>query len=208
MPADCGPPSAGPARPVAAPHPRPELESRLSRAVGRSPPCAMHRSMRHILAALPPGSRCPPGCPGWQDAWRAGWRGWRRCPLGWILPPSAASGAQPGRCPGGARIVLFDGRKAAAPLAQAAAGAQADPLWGGAADRAGEGDPAWLPMLVEWQDRLGQLQDTRQWLRRLGIRRGVASAGEPGRGDALPAAPARLPAGGAGGARMALLRQG
>ncbi|WP_254203674.1 CHAD domain-containing protein [Aeromonas sp. FDAARGOS 1409] len=36
----------------------------------------------------------------------------------------------------------------------------------------GEGNPAWLPMLVEWQDRLGQLQDTRQWLRRLGDQKG------------------------------------
>ncbi|MFM4850762.1 CHAD domain-containing protein [Aeromonas rivipollensis] len=31
----------------------------------------------------------------------------------------------------------------------------------------GEGDPAWLSMLIEWQDRLGQLQDARQWHRRL-----------------------------------------
>ncbi|MCE9945255.1 CHAD domain-containing protein [Aeromonas rivipollensis] len=31
----------------------------------------------------------------------------------------------------------------------------------------GEGDPAWLSMLIEWQDRLGQLQDSRQWHRRL-----------------------------------------
>lgn len=31
----------------------------------------------------------------------------------------------------------------------------------------GEGDPAWLSMLIEWQDRLGQLQDARQWCRRL-----------------------------------------
>lgn len=31
----------------------------------------------------------------------------------------------------------------------------------------GEGDPAWLSMLIEWQDRLGQLQDARQWRRRL-----------------------------------------
>lgn len=34
----------------------------------------------------------------------------------------------------------------------------------------GEGDPAWLPMLISWQDRLGQLQDARQWLKRLGIK--------------------------------------
>ncbi|MGY6037033.1 CHAD domain-containing protein [Aeromonas sp. AE23HZ002T15] len=32
----------------------------------------------------------------------------------------------------------------------------------------GEGDPAWLVMLVEWQTRLGQLQDARQWQRQLG----------------------------------------
>lgn len=31
----------------------------------------------------------------------------------------------------------------------------------------GEGDPAWLVMLTAWQDRLGQLQDARQWLKRL-----------------------------------------
>ncbi len=31
----------------------------------------------------------------------------------------------------------------------------------------GVGDPAWLAMLIEWQERLGQLQDGRQWLRRL-----------------------------------------
>ena len=39
----------------------------------------------------------------------------------------------------------------------------------------GGGDPAWLSMLVSWQERLGQLQDRRQWLRRLG--------GETGRGQ-------------------------
>ncbi|MCH7373503.1 MULTISPECIES: CHAD domain-containing protein [Aeromonas] len=31
----------------------------------------------------------------------------------------------------------------------------------------GHGDPAWLVMLTAWQDRLGQLQDARQWLKRL-----------------------------------------
>ncbi|MBP4041230.1 CHAD domain-containing protein [Aeromonas sp. SrichE-2G] len=31
----------------------------------------------------------------------------------------------------------------------------------------GAGESAWLAMLVDWQDRLGQLQDSRQWLRRL-----------------------------------------
>lgn len=36
----------------------------------------------------------------------------------------------------------------------------------------GEGDPAWLSRLILWQDRLGQLQDSRQWLKRLG-RKGV-----------------------------------
>jgi CHAD domain-containing protein len=36
----------------------------------------------------------------------------------------------------------------------------------------GAGDPAWLPMLVSWQERLGQLQDGRQWLKRLGRKRG------------------------------------
>ncbi|BBG89433.1 MULTISPECIES: CHAD domain-containing protein [Aeromonas] len=39
----------------------------------------------------------------------------------------------------------------------------------------GGGDPAWLSMLVSWQEGLGQLQDRRQWLRRLG--------GETGRGQ-------------------------
>lgn len=32
----------------------------------------------------------------------------------------------------------------------------------------GEGDPAWLTRLVEWQTRLGQLQDARQWCKQLG----------------------------------------
>lgn len=32
----------------------------------------------------------------------------------------------------------------------------------------GEGEPAWLAMLIEWQDRLGQLQDARQWCKQLG----------------------------------------
>ncbi|WP_338886718.1 CHAD domain-containing protein [Aeromonas rivipollensis] len=36
----------------------------------------------------------------------------------------------------------------------------------------GEGDPAWLSMLIEWQDRLGQLQDARQWRRRLRRQKG------------------------------------
>lgn len=35
----------------------------------------------------------------------------------------------------------------------------------------GEGDSAWLTMLVEWQNRLGQLQDARQWLKRLRSKR-------------------------------------
>ncbi len=37
----------------------------------------------------------------------------------------------------------------------------------------GEGDPAWLARLVEWQIRLGQLQDARQWQRQL-ARKGLS----------------------------------
>ncbi|WP_349922215.1 CHAD domain-containing protein [Aeromonas veronii] len=37
----------------------------------------------------------------------------------------------------------------------------------------GEGDPAWLARLVEWQTRLGQLQDARQWQRQL-ARKGLS----------------------------------
>lgn len=36
----------------------------------------------------------------------------------------------------------------------------------------GEGESAWLAMLMEWQDRLGRLQDMRQWLRRLSREKG------------------------------------
>ena len=59
-------------------------------------------------------------------------------------------------------------------LAPAASGAETGALRDGAADGTGE-DPAWLSMLVSWQERLGQLQDRRQWLRRL--------RGETGRGQ-------------------------
>ena len=62
----------------------------------------------------------------------------------------------------------------------------------------GEGS-AWLSMLVSWQERLGQLQDRRQWLRTFGAKAGAGQQRRALKTEIpLPTTAAGLPSGGAG----------
>ena len=153
----------------------PELERRLTRAVGtlsalRDAPglCAASwwfASAEPLATGPLLTGLLPVGWPDWKRypsvsiscrcfscIWRC------HCRMHWLKTTSLPVGIRARlRCWHRLRLVLETGA-----------------LRDGAADGTGE-DPAWLSMLVSWQERLGQLQDRRQWLRRL--------RGETGRGQ-------------------------